>query len=158
VSELAAVGGGLAWTQLDESLPLPLNYDDASVDLAQRAGAALESLDDQTLVVTGLAPGRYALKIDGGAVASLAAEDLARGVNLARHATPMRWQAYSVAWSTQAGHELQILRRRLLVAAAKDPSLQATADALAARDDADQRERSVAAVPKPHRFELVPAR
>jgi len=158
VSELAAAGGGLAWTQLDESLPLPLNYDDASVDLAQKAGADLESLDEQKLVVTGLAPGRYALKIDGGAIASLAAEDLARGVNLARHATPMRWQAFSVTWSAEEGHALQLLRRRLLVAAAKDPSLPATADALAARDEVDQAGRSAAAVPRPHRFELVPER
>ena len=48
VTGLAAAGGGLAWTQLDESLPLPLNYDDAGVDLAQKAGADLESLDVQT--------------------------------------------------------------------------------------------------------------
>jgi hypothetical protein len=70
----------------------------------------------------------------------------------------MRWQAFPVAWSAGAGHELQHLRRRLLVAAEKDPSLAATAEALAARDELDQTARSAEAVPKPRRFELVPVR
>ena len=47
------------------------------------------------------------------------------------------WQAFAVAWSAGDGHELQKLRRRLLVAADKDPSLRATIDALAAQDEAD---------------------
>ena len=158
VSELAAAGGGVAWTQLDESLPLPLNYDDASVDLAQKAGADLESLDRQTLVVAGLAPGRYDVKVDGRAVATLTAADLAAGVNLARYNTPMRWQAYSVTWSAEEGHDLQVLRRGLLADSSKDPSLAATAEALAARDEAEQKARSAAATPKPHRFEVVPVR
>lgn len=158
VSGLAAAVGGLSWTQLDESLPLPLNYEDATVDLAQKAGADLEALDEQRLVVTGLAPGRYELKVDGQSVSVFSEADLARGVNLARYSTPMRWQAYSVSWSTGDGHELQKLRRRLLVAAEKDPSLKATADALAGRDDAEQKARSEQAIPKPRRFELVPAR
>jgi lysophospholipase L1-like esterase len=158
VTGLAAAGGGLAWTQTDESLPLPLNYDDAGVDLAQKAGADLESLDEQKVTVTGLAPGRYELKVDGQPVATFAAEELARGVNLARYNTPMRWQAYSVAWSTGDGHDLQRLRRRLLVAAERDPSLAATADALAARDELDQKARSEQAIPKPRKVELVPVR
>ena len=69
-------GGGLAWTQTDESLPLPINYDDASVDLAQKAGADLESLDEQRLTVTGLVLGRYELNVDGQSVATFAAEAL----------------------------------------------------------------------------------
>jgi lysophospholipase L1-like esterase len=158
VSDLAPAAGGLAWTQLDESLPLPVSFDDATIELAQRAGADLESLDEQKLAVTGLAPGRYELRIDGKPAATLAAEELARGVNLARLDTPMRWQAFSVAWSTSDGHELQKLRRRLLVAGEKDASLLATADALAARDEADQRSRSEQAVPKPRKLELVPLR
>jgi hypothetical protein len=63
-----------------------------------------------------------------------------------------------VAWAAGDGHELQKLRRRLLVAADKDPSLRATIDALAARDESDQKARSELAIPKPRRFELVPAK
>jgi len=157
VSGLAGAGGALSWTQADESLPLPLNYQDATVDLAQKAGADLESLDEQRLAVASLAPGRYELKVDGRSVATFTEVELAHGVNLARYNTPMRWQAYSVAWSTGDGHDLQLLRRRLLVASDADPALRVTADALAARDEVDQKVRSEQAQPKRRRFELVPA-
>ena len=153
VSGLEATEGGLAWTGLDRALPLPLSFDDAETELAQAAGADLGSLVRQPLVVTGLPAGSYELKIDGESVGTFAATLLAKGVDLARHRTPMRWQAYAVKWSVGGGHETQRVRRELLVAAAKDPSLQPVADALAARDEAVQKQRSVA--PKPHRYELI---
>jgi lysophospholipase L1-like esterase len=158
VGDLAPAAGGLSWTQLDEALPLPLSFEDATIELAQRAGADLESLDQQRLTVSGLAAGRYQLRVDGRSVAVFTAEELARGVNLARHDTPMRWQAYEIAWSTGDGHELQKLRRRLLVAGEKDPPLLATAEALAARDEADQKGRTAEAIPKPRKYELAPSR
>jgi hypothetical protein len=158
VSGLGASFGGLSWTQLDEALPLPLSFDDATVDLAQKAGADLESLDRQVLAVSGLAASRYELKVDGQAVGTFSEAELARGVNLARFNTPMRWQAYSVAWGAGDSHELQRQRRRLLVAAEKDPALAATALALLAQDEAGQKARSEEAQPKPRRIELVPAR
>ena len=158
VSRLAASGGGLAWTQLDEALPLPLGYEDATVELAQKAGADLEALDDQRLVVAGLATGRYELKIDGQSIGTFTEGQLAKGVNLARSSTPMRWQAFSVAWSAGDGHDLQQLRRRLQVASEKDRSLEATISVLAAQDEAAQKARSEQAMPKPRKLELVPAK
>ena len=79
-------------------------------------------------------------------------------MNLARYRTPMRWQAYAVKWSVGSGHEAQRLRRDMLVDAAKDPSLQAAAETLGARDEAAQKQRSVDATPKPRRYELTAAR
>jgi lysophospholipase L1-like esterase len=158
VTGLVATAGGLSWTQLDRALPLPVSFEDASTDLAQKAGADLDGLDQEVLVVNGLAAGRYELKIDGQATGTFVAADLAKGVNLARYNTPMRGQAFGVAWSAGDGHELQRLRRRLLVAADKEPALRATADALAARDEAEQKQRSETAVPKPRRYELTPVR
>jgi lysophospholipase L1-like esterase len=158
VSGLAAADGGLAWTQLDRALPLPLSYEDGETELAQRAGADLESLDRQPLVATGLAAGRFELKIDGQPVGVFAAEQLAKGVNLARLRTPMRWQAYAVKWSVAGGHEAQRIRRELLVAAANDPALKATAESLAQHDEVVQRARREQATPRPRRFELIPAR
>ena len=158
MSGLAAAGGGLSWTQLDRALPMPLSFEDATVELAQKAGADLESLDRQPLVVTGLPAGRFELKIDGQTIGAFTNAELAQGVNLARHNTPMRWQAFAVAWSAGEGHELQKLRRRFLVASEKDPSLRATIDVLAAQDDAAQKERSEAARPKPRKYELTPLR
>jgi hypothetical protein len=157
VTGLAATGGGLSWTQLDRALPLPVSFEDATTELAQKAGADLESLDQQVLQVSALAAGRYELRIDGQAVGTFTDAELAKGVNLARFNTPMRWQSFSVAWSAGDGHELQKLRRRLLVAAEKDPSLRATTSALAAQDEADQKARSEQAAPKPRTFDLVPA-
>jgi hypothetical protein len=158
VAGLAAAAGGLSWTQLDRALPLPVSFEDATIDLAQKAGADLDSLDQEVLLVSGLAAGRYELKIDGETTGTFTDADLAKGVNLARQNTPMRWQAFAVAWSAGDGHELQRLRRRLLVAADKGPSLRPMFDALAAQDEADQKQRSETAVPKPRRYELAPVR
>jgi lysophospholipase L1-like esterase len=158
VSGLTAAEGGLSWTQLDRALPLPLSFEDGETELAQKAGADLESLDRQPLVVTGLAAGRFELKIDGQSVGTFADTELAKGVNLARCGTPIRWQAYAVKWSVSGGHEAQRVRRDLLVEAAKDPSLRAAADVLAARDEAAQKARSEQARPKPRKLELVPAK
>jgi len=157
VSALTATEGGLSWTALDRALPLPLAFEDGETELAERAGADIEGLDRQPLVVTGLAAGRYELKIDGQSVHTFTDADLARGVNLARSRTPMRWQAYAVKWSVGSGHETQRLRRDMLVDAAKDLSLQAAAETLAARDEAAQKQRSVEAAPKPRKFELAAA-
>jgi hypothetical protein len=155
VSGLEAADGGLAWTQLDRALPLPLGFENGETELAQEAGAEIESLDQQPLVVTGLASGRFELKVDGQSVSTFSDAELATGVNLARFNTPMRWQAYTVGWSAGEGHELQRLRRRLLVGAGKDPSLEVTADALAVVDEAAQKQRSLDAVPRPRRYELI---
>jgi lysophospholipase L1-like esterase len=154
VSGLAVANGTLSWTQLDRSLPLPLSFEDGETELAQRAGADLESLDREPLTVTGLA-GQFELRIDGQRVGTFTDAELAKGVNLARYRTPMRGQAYLVKWSVGGGHERQRVRRDLLVAAAKDPSLQATAESLAQHDEAAQKQRSEAAIPRPQRYELV---
>ena len=154
VSGLVAEGG-VSWTQLDRALPLPLSFEDGETELAQKAGADIESLDQEPLVVTGLGSGRFELKIDGQSVGTFGDDELRKGVNLARYQTPMRWQAYSVKWSVGGGHEEQRVRRELLVAAAKDPSLEEPARALAARDEAVQKDRSQAATPKPRRYELI---
>jgi lysophospholipase L1-like esterase len=157
VSDLAAAGGGLSWTQLDRALPLPLAFEGGETELAQRAGADLESLDRQPLVVAGLPAGRFELRIDGQTAATLTNVDLGNGVNLARYSTPMRRQAYQVKWSIAGGHERQRVRRGLLVAAATDPTLTPVAEALAAQDEAAQRARREQATPQPRRFELVAA-
>jgi lysophospholipase L1-like esterase len=158
VTDLAAAAGGLSWTQLDHALPLPVSFDDATTELAQKAGADLEGLDQQVLQVSALATGRYELKIDGQAVGTFTDAELAQGVNLARYNTPMRWQAFAVAWAAGDGHELQKLRRRFLVAVEKDASLRATIDTLGTQDEAAQKARSEQATPKPRRFDLAPAK
>ncbi len=155
VGGLAVVDGGLAWTQADRSLPLPLSFDDADTELAQRAGADLEGLARQPLAVRGLAAGRYELRIDGQVVGRFTEAELAAGVNLARFDTPMRRQAFRVRWSVGDSHERQRVRRQLMAGAPNDPAASATAESLAAVDEAAQAQRSKDAAPQPRRYELV---
>jgi hypothetical protein len=108
--------------------------------------------------VTGLAVGRFELKIDGQSIGTFGQAELAKGVNLARYPTPMRWQGYPVKWSIAGGHEAQRVRRELLAGVTSNSALRAAADAIAARDEAAQKRRSVDAAPRPRRYELVPAR
>jgi lysophospholipase L1-like esterase len=158
VTELSPAGGGLTWKETDQGLPLGLNFDDSNVDLAQKAGADLESLDSEPLVVTGLKPGRYELRIDGNPIGTFTAEGLAAGINLARYGTPMRQQAGQVGWGTDDGSKLQVVARRMAVSAGAGESGAAqAAAALAAHDEADQSKRSGYAVPQEQSFSVVPA-
>jgi lysophospholipase L1-like esterase len=155
VRDLVVAEGALSWTQLDRALPLPVSFEDGEIELAQKAGADLESLDQQPLVVAGLGVGRFELRIDGQSIGTFTDGELAKGVNLARYNTPMRWQAYRVKWSVGDSHELQRVRRRLLAATDRDPSLRATAETLRLQDEAAQTERRAAATPRPRKYELV---
>jgi lysophospholipase L1-like esterase len=151
----ATEAGGLRWTQLDRALPLPVSFDDADVELAQKAGADLASLDTQPLAVSGLSAGRYQLKIDGQAIGTFAEGDLARGIDLARFNTPQRWQAYSVRWSVEDSLQLQLLRRRLMASAGAAPEARAAIAFLDAQDDAARQARRESATPRPHAYELA---
>jgi lysophospholipase L1-like esterase len=155
VSGLVADGRGLRWTQLDEALPLPQSFDDADVALAQMAGAGLAGLGSEPLVVRGLAPGRYELRIDGQAVGTFGDAELAQGLDLATFRTPQRSQAYAVRWSVADSHELQRVRRRLMASDPAGPQTQQAIDALTAADAAARRARHESAQPTPRQYELV---
>jgi len=155
VSDQRALATGYSWTELEDSLPLPVNFDDASIGLAQLAGAGLDELGRELLKITRLAPGRYSLRIDDRDIAVFTAEELARGINLALYNTPMRGQAFQVLWGSDGGHEVQLVRRDLMAHGPKTDSAGATAQALAAWDDAGQEARSKLAQPVPHHFTLM---
>jgi lysophospholipase L1-like esterase len=157
VSGLERAGGGLRWTQTDEALPLPLNFEDADVALAERAGAGLAALDRQPLLVTGLPAGDWVLRIEGAAIGTFSAEALAAGVDLAAHGTPMRWQAYEARWGASDRHEVQRVRRRLLATAGDSRPMKEAAEALATLDEQTQRARKDAVRPQPRTYEVVPA-
>jgi len=154
VTELVASERGASWSQLDESLPLPLDFSDADVQLAEQAGAGLEELDQQPLVVNGLVAGSYELTIDGQTIATLTADDLREGVNLARFRTPMRAQAFPVLWGAESRHELERVSRQLLAALDEQPELEETAEALWRQDEQAQRSRRDAAQPQSRRYQV----
>jgi len=157
VDGLTLANGVLAWKETDQSLPLPRNFEDSDVSLAQKVGANLESLDSEPLVVTGLTHKWYVLHIDDQEVATFSAGALDSGVNLARLNTPMRQQANQVHWSVDDGLHEQLMRRQMLAAQAKGlPGAGDAAQTLASYNEAEQAACSAFAVPMEHRFTLSP--
>jgi hypothetical protein len=156
VSGLEAEEGALSWTQLDEALPLPLRFEGATVELAEAAGAGLEALDQQPLVVDGLAAGDYELHIDDQVLGVYSSADLAAGLNLATLATPMRWQAFSARWAAESRGELRRVLRQLVAGGQADARWAETAAGLEAFDETSQAARRDATRPVPHRYRLVP--
>lgn len=91
VTSVAKKDGGVAFTVLEKALPFP-------IDPAAKPMLALlpieKELNQELVFVTGLPAGTYELKIDGGVVGRYAADELAKGINLAfNEATPQYKQA-----------------------------------------------------------------
>lgn len=97
-SENATVGGlkrtdkgGVSFTLLEKSLPYPV--DKKALAMADEIGF-WDEFNRENLAVTGLADGNWTLVIDGSnAVLTASAAEWAKGVNLAKCATPMMKQA-----------------------------------------------------------------
>lgn len=154
VTGFAAKGPYLEWKQVDRSLPLPLNFRDGDVELAETAGAGLEALDQQVLQIVGLAAGRYEVLVDGAVAGKYTEAELAAGANLAVQETAMTRQALSARNVVDDRHELELARRRLLVAGASDPKMAEAAAALARLDAKMQEDRQAAARPSLRRYEV----
>jgi len=155
VTDLKAEALNLSWQEVEQALPLPLNFADATVALAELAKAGLDDLDREDLTVTGLPEGRYALRIDDSLAGTFTAAQLGQGINLARYNTPMRGQAFPTLWGADGGHEIQLVRRDLMAHGPAGPEAAAAVQTLASWDDRNQAERSSADVPKPHAFVLA---
>lgn len=96
VQSLRAENNTWTWTQLDASLPMPVDTKDALTSLAIKAVNFFQSLNQQPLRIKGLPAGNYTLRIDGSKVATYSAADWAQGRNLAELPTPMLEQAAAV--------------------------------------------------------------
>jgi hypothetical protein len=79
VENLAAKEGGLSFSRTDGALPF-FPADAAGI---LPWAPILEELNDYRLKVTGLAAGKYEVRVGGQRIAELSAEQLAAGVNLA---------------------------------------------------------------------------
>lgn len=150
-------GDNLKWTQTDNALPMPLNLQDAGMALAAKASDVVETLDLETLKVTGLSAPRYKLTIDDMAVGSFTKQQLAEGVNLATLPTPMAKQAADVHALTLKHNTIHFARWRAVQVPLADDgvSTQSTMDALDKLEaDLVARQRDLAQ-PKPRRYQLV---
>lgn len=153
ISELHQSAGELDWTQLDEALPLPLDFNDAMTPLLLEI-STIADLDREMLRVETLEPGRYELSIDGKPIATFSGDELRRGVNLALYKTPMLNQARGIAAMEEQRAKLD--EARFILSADLEPTatsgiseatLRSAQDELAARIRAE-------ADPKPHHFAL----
>lgn len=127
------VGGKVSWTQLDESLPLPIDLNDQTIKFVAGLSNINESLNDEKLVVLNLNAGRYQLKIDDQEIAVFTREELEKGVNLANFQTPMMKQSFAVHRLTERHNRIHFVRwREIQVPYEKEnsPDLTKTLNAL----------------------------
>jgi lysophospholipase L1-like esterase len=164
-AQISDLHGGtpFVWNETDEALPLPfadmLAADrDRTLTLAIRSSDVTEALNQELLRITGLAPGKYSLSIDGQTIGAWSDAELSQGVNLALLATPMSRQAMEVRDLTVKHIDAHQARWRTVQVPDQnldlehfDDSLKAL-DALEAELIARQRE---AARPRPHVFQLT---
>ena len=158
VSELH-FGKGVSWTEMDDALPMPFDTRDATIALAVRASDFTEALDRQPLAIRGLAAGSYTLSIDGDAVGSFTAQQLAAGINLAELPTPMARQAAAVHALTVQHVAMHQTRWRNVQVPLEKTVAPHVPQALAALDalEADLvRAQRAAAQPRPHQFDVTP--
>ncbi len=154
ITQLTRTSGGVTWSQLDASLPLPLDLGDVLTQILIKS-SDIAQLDRQTLQVRGLNEGTYTLLIDGKSIASYTQQQLATGVNLALLDTPMEQQARSVDWD--GGERRAKLSATRLSLKAQTPAIAGREDAVRTLDALDTAMVDLEyqhAQPKIHHFEL----
>ncbi|HEU0121637.1 MAG TPA: family 16 glycoside hydrolase [Bryobacteraceae bacterium] len=155
----AGFGAGVAWTQTDDALPMPIDMTDEVMALAVHSSGFVDALNRQIVKVDGLAAGPYTLRIDGSEITTRSAAEWAAGVNIALLRTPMWEQATRVHALTIKHTGVHQARWRTLQVPLQNDVKDTMAEALAALDKVEAelvaRQRELAQ-PTPHRFELVP--
>lgn len=153
ITELARSGDGYTWTQTDDALPLPLDFNDAMTPVLL-AVSNLPQLDQLMLTVESLRPGKYQLSIDGKPVGAFSNAELENGVNLALYKTPMVEQAREIDGDEE---ERAALDRASFILTADVKQAAATALAQAtlrqAEENIEVKVRSNL-TPRPHKFAL----
>lgn len=153
VSDVEHVAQGIQWTQLDDALPLPLDFNDAMTPMLLKI-SDISDLDQLIVRVHSLEAGNYTLLIDGKEVASLSSDELGQGINLALFRTPMLDQARDV--DSQETQRMTLDQARFILSA----DLKQSEGSVAAQNQLAEAEDEVnvsirkSLDPKPHRFEL----
>jgi lysophospholipase L1-like esterase len=162
ISELK-IGDAISWTQLDEALPMPVDLNDPVIALAVKSSDFLQTLNQQTLKMTGLGGANFDLKIDGDEIGSFTKEQLAEGINLATLPTPMVKQAAEVHKLTLQHNNIHFQRWRQIQVPMADGRTsrvqKATQDLMAALDEEEVdvvKGQRAAAQPRRHEFQLAP--
>ena len=159
VSDLA-FSSGLSWTETDRALPMAVDMSDPVMALTVHSSDFMDAMNRESLKVSGLAPGKYTLRVDGEEAGTFSAADLAGGVNLAGLKTPMWSQAHRVHELTLKHNNIHFARwRSLQVPMQVEPAvdIKPALDSLDGVESELIREQRAAAQPVAHHFELVEA-
>jgi hypothetical protein len=155
----AKVSSALAWTQTDQALPMPVEVDDETIQMALCHSDFMDALNQEILKVSGLPGGRYGLQIDGEAIGAFDAAELATGINLSAMKTPMSSQAQTVLDLTYRRNHLRFARMMMVDNALKDfhpKKLPGALDSLESLEEEVLSLQRAAALPKAHSYRLEP--
>jgi lysophospholipase L1-like esterase len=153
ITNLQKTSAGLRWTQEDEALPLPLDFDNAMTPVLL-ATSNIASLDQQVLRFNGLANGVYELLIDGKSIAAFTAAQLRAGANIALFRTPMVEQARGIDWYEQRRATLDQAAFILSAEVKHSSSTPSAEDSLQQAQTELEETIRTKLTPKPHDFEL----
>ncbi len=159
VDSIGIVSSALEWNETDQALPMPLETDDETISLALQHSGFTDALNREILKVSGLAAGRYNLRIDGEVIGAFDAAELAEGVNLSTRKTPMSRQAQTVLDLTYRRNHLRFARMMMVDRALRDyhpAKLDTAVEALESLEQEVLSLQRAAALPKPHRYRLEP--
>jgi len=153
VTNVVKSANGLEWTQLDDALPLPLDFNNAMTPMLLEI-SDIERLDRMMLRVESLDAGKYQLFIDGKVIASFSREKLQQGANLALLKTPMQQQARGIDGTEE--HRATLDLARFIMTADVKQRTNSTAGEAVLLDAQDQLAAAIRKDlnPKPHHFEL----
>ena len=155
VSDLTGSESEVSWTELDDALPLPFDGKNVGNHFLFEISDIEQDLDQQRLIVRGLAAGSYQFTIDGTPIATFTDSELAKGVNLANFGTPMRGQAYQVSWLIRDRDDAHYVRLRMFVNEMKNgvPAEPGAKD-LTQFEQQLQKQIYEAAQPRPHTYQI----
>ncbi len=152
-------GSTLSWSEIDGSLPMPVDLEDKPTALSVRSSDLINQINQEPLGVSGLSAARYTLTIDGDKVGSFTREQLEEGINLAALPTPMAKQAAKVHELTLKHNDIHFARWREVQISLKDYKLAgepAVAEALDKLEDQIVQVQRATAKPLLRHYELTP--
>ena len=149
----------IRWTALEGALPFPLDRKNDQVKLVLRSSDFDQALNQETLKVTNLNPGKYKLSIDGMNVGTFDHATLAIGINLAEYDTPMTGQANTVFAVTSDRTQTRYFMWRQIEFGLAAQSASDVASVMKEYEKAEDsliRLQHKLAKPVEHKFELSP--
>ncbi len=156
VEKVERENGAVRWTETENALPLAFIQDNAIQALLLEVSDIQQQLNQEPLRVTGLDAGEYKLTIDKSVIGTFAAEELAKGINLAEYATPMRAQSQRVGRLVRDRDEAHYIHLRMAIRKADTGTQAGKADVMDGFENSLEDSIHEMAAPKAHAYEVSP--